>query len=457
MKKWLLRGWTGLAVVALAIAVGGAAGLPASAAPEIEPELGIVITSIVQDGPVAEAGVVRGDILQQIDSEPVQEVTDLLDSLAEMAPGDEVELTVLHGDDLLNLRVTLGERNGDAYLGLAFACTMTSMTHEIFADRLDSPGVRILEVVADSPAEDAGLLQGDVIAALDGQDVASWGGLVEQLAGLEPGDSSVLTIVRADEDPAEFEVELGEHPDDPDAAYLGILGQPVLPRRRLEGFWMPFGEMHGLEEFEFEEMPFPHFEDLDLDELSDLEFTRGTVLREVVEDSPASDAGLQEGDVITAVDGEAMDSPQALSEAVSAKKPGEEIGLSVYSSKAEEEKSVEVTLGEHPDDPERAYLGVTVGGFYARGYSGEHMPRGFEFFGKPSESDEDPELRRWRLPFDFGFDFRLPFDGDGLRFGPDELRFGPDWLLSPPDELPQLFQFRGAPGGSAGGSFGESA
>ena len=82
------------------VGVGAAPEMVASAAQEIDPELGIVITYVTPDGPAAEAGVVRGDILQEIAGETVHDVGDLASALAEREPGDQVELTILHGDDL---------------------------------------------------------------------------------------------------------------------------------------------------------------------------------------------------------------------------------------------------------------------------------------------------------------------------------------------------------------------
>jgi len=92
--------------------------LPAVSAQEADPGYGVVIASVEPDGPAAEAGVVRGDILLEMDGEALEDVGGLMRCLDGMEPGDEVELTVLHGDDLRTLTATLGDRGGGAYLGL---------------------------------------------------------------------------------------------------------------------------------------------------------------------------------------------------------------------------------------------------------------------------------------------------------------------------------------------------
>jgi len=132
MNRRVLRLGTAVAVLVLAATVVGVAGLPAFAAQEVDPETGVVIVSVEPDGPAAEAGIVRGDILQKIDGEVVEDTGELVSALSEQQPGDQVQLSVLHGDDLRTLSATLGDRNGGAYLGVTPACSM----HEDVLPRL---------------------------------------------------------------------------------------------------------------------------------------------------------------------------------------------------------------------------------------------------------------------------------------------------------------------------------
>jgi hypothetical protein len=149
--------------------------------------------------------------------------------------------------------------------------------------------------------------------------------------------------------------------------------------------------------------------------LSFEEAEQGVIVRDVAEDSPAAEAGLRQGDVITAIEGEPVESPDDLSDAVAEHEPGDRVTLTVYRSEEEaedaEELEIEVTLGEHPDEEGVAYLGVTIGGFFRirRFESGERL--------------------RGMHPFQFHFDFDAPFDE--LPPGLDDLD-----LEAPLDELP---------------------
>ena len=73
---------------------------------------------------------------------------------------------------------------------------------------------------------------------------------------------------------------------------------------------------------------------------------RGAVVGQVVAGSPAENAGLQVGDVVSAVDGEAVDSAEKLSRLIRQHKPGDRVQL--RSVRGTTEHSVTVVLGSRP-------------------------------------------------------------------------------------------------------------
>lgn len=119
-------------------------------------------------------------------------------------------------------------------------------------------GALVVEVVPNSPADRAGLQDGDRIVAVDGQRLGFAGDLADLIAQYEPGDRVVLVIRRSGEDPFELRVRLGEHPDQEGHAYLGVRYSPSL-NLQVPGLQViPFDESEG--SFRFE-VPF------DLDDL----------------------------------------------------------------------------------------------------------------------------------------------------------------------------------------------
>ncbi len=71
----------------------------------------------------------------------------------------------------------------------------------------DGSGAEIDEVIEDTPAEDAGLEEGDVVVALEGQKVTDGIALIVSIRSHQPGETLTFTVVR-DGDEQDFDVTL---------------------------------------------------------------------------------------------------------------------------------------------------------------------------------------------------------------------------------------------------------
>lgn len=74
-------------------------------------------------------------------------------------------------------------------------------------------GQRVVEVVVDGPADEAGLRIGDLIVAIDGEEIDSDTPLLNLLFDYAPGDTVALTVDR-DGESLTIEIVLGERPTD---------------------------------------------------------------------------------------------------------------------------------------------------------------------------------------------------------------------------------------------------
>jgi S1-C subfamily serine protease len=204
-------------------------------------DAGLLIARVADDSPAAAAGLVRGDILLRVDDTEVNTFADLRGALAKREPGDTIVVTALHGDETRALEVTLGGADDRPYLGI-MPCTCDVRNDDLRvpgpAWRFRDPesavpfrellGAEIIEIVPEGPAAEAGLAVGDVIVSVDGEDVGPGANLAEMIQAHAPGDTVELEIIAADADTAEdnaahdVTVTLGAHPDDADAAYLGV-------------------------------------------------------------------------------------------------------------------------------------------------------------------------------------------------------------------------------------------
>lgn len=87
---------------------------------EITPELaesfglsqrtGTIIAGVLKGGPADRAGMRPGDILTAIDGKPVRNTTEMLNSIAQLKPGDKASLTVLRRNEQTVLNVAVGTR-----------------------------------------------------------------------------------------------------------------------------------------------------------------------------------------------------------------------------------------------------------------------------------------------------------------------------------------------------------
>lgn len=384
-----------------------------------DPDDGLVI--VVVDDLAADAGIVRGDVLLEVDGQAVNDASDWAGATSELQAGDRITLLIRHGDDVREVEMTVAERNDGPDIGFQLyfedAIHLRSRSTLQFGRMFTAEaGVEVVEVTADSPAESAGLETGDRIIALDGRKLDLEDDFAALIAGYEPGDDITLTVLRDGEE-QEIEVTLGEHPDREGSAFLGIRFQQAATRIEQ----MPFSR---------ETMPFGRgFESI---------AEQGALVGRVVDDSPASAAGLRAGDIVIAAGDQPVETAQDLIDILADRQPGDTLALEIKRAGREATRMIDVELGEHPEREGAAYLGVELGDV-ARSYQttpDSDQPEGFtpedlfRFFQGQPDGGKEPGFR---LPFDLPFE--LPFDLEDLQrnFNLPDLPQLPD--LQPGDSL----------------------
>lgn len=143
-------------------------------------------------------------------------------------------------------------------------------------------GILVSEVQKDSPADEAGLKQGDIITELNGIEMKDVNDLRNRIALIIPDTEAELTIIRSGREKT-IDVIIGEQPDD-----FG----------RVSPSTSDFSEDFGLS---FQELT------PDLAEQLGYEGETGVVVGDVEPDSPAAAAGLKPGHLIQEVNRQSVE------------------------------------------------------------------------------------------------------------------------------------------------------
>ena len=98
----VIRGWVGLEPDELTRAETTALGL--------DPNVGIILSRVIEGGPAESAGLKRGDVVLSIDDEPIRSRQQALLLVAAMSPGDSVDFTAWRDGKRLSATVVVAER-----------------------------------------------------------------------------------------------------------------------------------------------------------------------------------------------------------------------------------------------------------------------------------------------------------------------------------------------------------
>jgi S1-C subfamily serine protease len=323
---------------------------------------GPVIREIVADSPAASASLEVGDIVKKVGDTAVENARAVVEAIQAQQVGDTIAIEIDRAGQTESVEVTL-----DAAPNLR---PFRQGLEQLFSLSYD-PSEKTWSIGGISegnPLYEAGLREGDVITQFDGQayDPAE---LRRYLRGLTDQNEITLTIQR---DGGEQEITV---PVDA-LSNLGVFGFEFGSK---DGFNFPFafgqavsGARLGVEFLTLDDK---------VAEERNLNIAEGALVTQVVPDSPAAQAGLQENDIITAVNSEKVDAEHSLRDRLLAYEPGDSIKLDVI--RDGETMELDVTLDQFSVDERFAPF------FYRDG-------RGFRFQFPPEfpfqfPPDQQPE------------------------------------------------------------------
>jgi S1-C subfamily serine protease len=261
-------------IIILLLALAGSASAQDNGRPFLginigEHDDGALVINVQAGSAADDAGLMVDDVITAINGEAVTADT-IAGVIQSSAVGDVITLDILRDGEAMQLDATLTDRMTEpAQPNRPFRPQIQARVRGAFlgVQLEDSDnGVTITNVVADSPAEDAGFEADDVITAIDGEEVSTVREAIEAVQAKDSGDNITVSVER-DSDPMDIDVTLGEFPIRLNET-LNFGGDDI-DYLEDEGVW----EIHALGE-----------------------------------NSALADAGLQAGDKITAINGESFES-----------------------------------------------------------------------------------------------------------------------------------------------------
>jgi serine protease DegQ len=97
------RGWIGVEPQNLSKELAESLNLPKDTS-------GVLISGVLEGGPADKAGMKPGDVLTQVNGQPVNDVVTLLNRIAQTSPGDEAKINLVRKGKPMALKVQVGKR-----------------------------------------------------------------------------------------------------------------------------------------------------------------------------------------------------------------------------------------------------------------------------------------------------------------------------------------------------------
>lgn len=196
-KGRVTRGWLGVGIQDvdqnLALAM------------DLESASGVLITSVLPDGPASEAGLEQGDVIVRYDEQPIRDGAALRLAVARTDPGRRVEVVVVRDGRERAFRVKIAEREEATAeqtihesqrqdLGLGIEALTPGLARRFQIEATE--GLVVTTVSPAGPADEAGVQVGDVIREVNRRPVRSPREYVDALESSPEGKPVLFLMER---------------------------------------------------------------------------------------------------------------------------------------------------------------------------------------------------------------------------------------------------------------------
>ncbi len=180
---------------------------------------GVAVT-VSQNSAVGKAGLVDGDAIYQLNDTPISDFEDITDFMAYTKPGEKVTVGYIHEGQKKTVEVVLGEQKGlmkvqdfdfqmpkidlkglenlklTAPINIDYKVKEKEACLGVYSSSLEDRGAAIQSFTSESAAQEAGMLEGDLILSVNNELVHSHAELWDEIAKYKTGDKVQVAYER---------------------------------------------------------------------------------------------------------------------------------------------------------------------------------------------------------------------------------------------------------------------
>jgi|GEM_PF-323113 len=301
---------------------------------------GVFIESIVEESPAEEAGLQAQDVILQVAGDKIYTVDQITKMLTTYEPDQVVKIKVMRDDKTKTIKLTLGKKKGKEVKKKAFLGVYMQNLSEKYRKKIgleDHYGVLIEKVVKDGPVQKAGMQNKDIILKIGEDKVYTSDQISQMLNYLKPEQQIKITAFR-DKEYKTFDVILGEKEipsfefDTSGMEFLRDIPENIFVYKYDDknGKWI------GIQPKELNEQL-----------LKTYNLENGVLIEKVFEDTPAEDAGLLAGDIITHINDQIMENTKGIIKLIQSKEIDDEIDIAI--KRGTELKIIKTKIGKRQD------------------------------------------------------------------------------------------------------------
>jgi serine protease Do len=171
---------------------------------QLKDEKGALVADVTRDGPAEKAGIKRGDVIISFDGKEIKEMSELPFIVASTPVNKTVLVEVMRGDRKKSIKIKIGElkEEGEAKAEIEeksdLGMTVEKITPELVRQfgLSERSGLVVVHVENNSPAERAGIRQGDIFVEIDQEPIKEISKYREKLQEYEKGDTILFLVKR---------------------------------------------------------------------------------------------------------------------------------------------------------------------------------------------------------------------------------------------------------------------